>query len=328
MTGMLDGVELRELRIFLALADELHFGHTAERLGVSQPRVSEAIRLLERRLGTKLFERTSRRVQLTPAGSGLQEKLTPLVETLGRVLGDVRNEANGVAGVLRLGPTLTTVLPPVYLLAKAFQARHPRCVVHLSTVSLEDPFAELRRGEVDVEVNWLAVDEPDLTAGPPIAHYDRVVVVAPGHRLAKRESVSIEELAGEAFLQPPPTLPTTIADAVLLPRTPSGKPLRRVVIGDVSSLSASGLLLDAIARAEIVHLTMHGQTTFGFVGLVMIPVHDLPPTPLGLIWRTAAEDARIRALAEVARSDGPWPTTGTPLANDRSGGWLRSPLRP
>lgn len=62
MTGMLDDVELRELRIFLALADELHFGHTAERLGVSQPRVSEAIRLLERRLGTRLFERTSRRV--------------------------------------------------------------------------------------------------------------------------------------------------------------------------------------------------------------------------------------------------------------------------
>ena len=61
-------IELRELRIFLVLADELHFGRTADRLGISQPGVSEAVRALETRLGIKLFERTSRRVSLTPAG--------------------------------------------------------------------------------------------------------------------------------------------------------------------------------------------------------------------------------------------------------------------
>jgi DNA-binding transcriptional LysR family regulator len=116
---MLDDVEFRDLRIFLALADELHFGRTAERLGMAQSAVSQAIRLLERRLGTKLFERNSRRVQLTPAGADLQKNLTPLIESLGRVLTDVQDESNGVTGVLRLGPTLTTaLLPPVYLLSR------------------------------------------------------------------------------------------------------------------------------------------------------------------------------------------------------------------
>ena len=70
-------VELRELRIFLVLGDELHFGRTAERLGISQPGVSEAVRVLESRLGVKVFDRTSRRVRLTPAGEGLERSLVP-----------------------------------------------------------------------------------------------------------------------------------------------------------------------------------------------------------------------------------------------------------
>ena len=280
--------------------------------GVSQSVVSEAIRVLERRLGVRLFDRTSRRVRLTPAGGDLQKKLTPVIESLGRVLADVRDEANDVAGVLRLAPTLTTLLPPVYLLTGAFHARYPHCPVHLVTVDTQDPFAALRRGEVDVQVNWLAVDEPDLTVGPPIALYDRVVVVGPGHRLAKRESVSIEELAGETVHQPPPKLPATIADAVLPPKTPSGRPIRRAVIGHTSLAWASGSLLAAVGCGEIVHITMRGQTAYGFQSLVMIPIRDLPPTPLGLIWRTAAEHARIRALAEVASSQGPWPVPSSP----------------
>src|SRR3954447_15771461 len=70
-------LELRELRIFLVLADELHFGRTAERLRISQPGVSEAVRILESRLGVKVFDRTSRRVSLTPAGEALRHDLVP-----------------------------------------------------------------------------------------------------------------------------------------------------------------------------------------------------------------------------------------------------------
>jgi DNA-binding transcriptional LysR family regulator len=308
---MLDDVELRDLRIFLALADELHFGRTAERLGMAQSAVSQAIRLLERRLGTRLFERNSRRVQLTPAGADLRKTLAPVLESLGRVLTDVRDESSGVAGLLRLGPTLTTLLPPVFLLTHAFQARYPRCAVHVGTANLEDPFAALRRGEVDVQVNWLAVDEPDLTAGPAIAYYDRVVVVGPDHRLANRESVSIEELADETVAQPAPTLPATIADAVLPPKTPGGRPILRLAPGDAGVPAWTfGTQLAAIGRGELVQITMRGQTAFYAQGLVVVLVHGLPPMPLGLIWRTAAEDVKIRALAEVARSEGPWPTDG------------------
>ena len=84
-------VELRELRIFLTLAGELHFGRTAERLGISQPAVSEAIRILESRLGVKVFDRTSRWVRLTPAGEALQGNLTPALAAVDPGLASVRN---------------------------------------------------------------------------------------------------------------------------------------------------------------------------------------------------------------------------------------------
>src|ERR1700679_3099870 len=119
-------VELRELRVFLALADELHFGRTAERLGISQPAVSESVRVLESRLGVKVFDRTSRRVRLTPAGEGLEG-----------------------------GFVLTTEGPALSRLIAAFQARYPACEVRLQEVETFDAYRALRRGDIDVLCNWL-----------------------------------------------------------------------------------------------------------------------------------------------------------------------------
>src|SRR5690242_19422250 len=101
-------VELRELRIFLVLADELHFGRTAERMGISQPGVSEAVRVLESRLGVRLFDRTSRRVGLTSAGEEFRGKLVPALAALERVLAETADASGDITGVLRVGFVLTT----------------------------------------------------------------------------------------------------------------------------------------------------------------------------------------------------------------------------
>lgn len=302
-------VELRELRIFLALADELHFGRTAERLGVSQSAVSEGIQLLERRLGARLFDRTSRRVALTAAGHELRQRLAPILDSLDRVLGDTRDDATGISGVLRVGTTYMTFLPPALELSGAFSRAYPRCAVDYVSVDAYDPHPSLRRGQVDALINWLAIDEPDLTVGPAIAYYERVLVVGRGHRLAGRAWVSLEELADETVNQPPASFPAALRDAILPPRTPSGKVIRRARIGhDGTDDSWSlGAVLDALVHGQLVHPTMRGMAAFQRPDLIPVPIHDLPPMPLGLIWRTATEDAKIRALAEVARTNGPWP---------------------
>jgi DNA-binding transcriptional LysR family regulator len=310
---VLTDVELRELRAFLAVAEELHFGRAAERLGISQPSVSEAIRLLERRIGTRLFERTSRRVTLTPDGAELRLKLAPIVESLDRTLSVAHDSANPISGSLRIGTTFTTFLPPVYALGTTFLVKHPRCQLKYSTVDIVDPLTSLRRGQIDVLVNWLAVNEPDLTASPAIAYFDRMVAVGHGHRLAGRESVSVEELADETVGQPPPTFPASITDAFLPPRTPSGRPIHRRVIAGNGPPDGSFLpnVISAVARGEIVHITVRGLTAFGIGALALVPISDLPALPLGLIWRTAGEDAKIRALAEVARCEGSRPSTSS-----------------
>ena len=120
-------IELRELRIFLALADELHFGRTAERLGISQPGVSEAVRALESRLGVKVFDRTSRRVRLTQAGEALKRNLEPALAAVDQALADTSELSVAVRGLLRIGFVLTTEGPALSRLIAEFQARYPAC---------------------------------------------------------------------------------------------------------------------------------------------------------------------------------------------------------
>src|SRR5262249_24162678 len=223
---MWQDVELRELRVFLTLADELHFGRTAQRLGISQPGVSEAARVLESRLGVKVFERTSRRVRLTPAGEELRRNLVPALAVLDQALAATSELSRAIRGLLRVGFVLTTEGPALSRLIAAFHARYPGCEARLQEVETFDAYRWLRRGDIDVLCNWLAVDEPDLTAGTAFAHYPRALAVAATHRLVGHTTVSVEELADEEVALLPPTIPAAVYDLIVPPCTPSGRPIR------------------------------------------------------------------------------------------------------
>jgi DNA-binding transcriptional LysR family regulator len=294
---MWQDIEVRELRIFLALTDELHFGRTAERLGISQPGVSEAIRSLEYRLGVKLFDRTSRRVSLTPAGAELKRKLAPALAALEQTLAETSELSRDVRGLLRIGFVLTTEGPALSRLVAAFQARYPGCEIRLQEVETFDAYRALRRGDIDVLCNWLAAAEPDLSAGTAFARYERAVAVAPSHRLARKSSVSIEDLADEEVPLLPPTIPPAVYDLIVPPRTPSGRPIRRT-----QPVQTINEILSSVARGSIVHPTSSAVPIFDRDDIVLIPINDLPPIPLGLVWCTSAENPRIRALDETARS--------------------------
>ena len=290
-------VELRELRIFLVLADELHFGRTAERLGISQPGVSEAVRVLESRLGVKVFDRTSRRVRLTPAGEELKRHLAPALAGLDQALAQTSQLSRSVRGLLRVGFVLTTEGPALSGLVATFQARYPACEVQLQEVETFDAYRALRRGDIDVLCNWLAVDEPDLTAGTAFAYYPRALAVAATHLLATQDTVSIEDLANEDVALLPPTIPSAVYDLIVPPRTPSGHPIRRT-----QPVQTINEILSLVARGRIVHPTSSTVPIFNRDDIVLIPIQDLPPIPLGLVWCTSRENPRIRALNEVARS--------------------------
>ena len=288
-------VELRDLRIFLVLADELHFGRTAERLGISQPTVSEAVRVLESRLGVKVFDRTSRRVRLTPAGEALKRGLVPALSAVDQVLAQTSELSGAVRGLLRVGFVLTTEGPALSPLIAAFQARYPGCEVRLQEVETFDAYRALRRGDIDVLCNWLAVDAPDLTAGTAFAHYERALAVAATHRLARQRAVSIEDLADEEVALLPPSTPSAVYDLLVPPRTPAGHPIRRT-----QPVQTINEILSLVARGRIVHPTSSAVPIFNRDDVTLVPIEDLPPLPLGLVWCASRENPRIRALNEVA----------------------------
>lgn len=293
---------MAQVEAFLALADELHFGRAAERLHVSSPRVSRLIATLERQAGGKLFERTSRKVTLTPLGQQFQAELQPGYEQMRAALDHARRSTRAAGGQLRLGTLVTIAGPALTRLIDEFSMRCPDCQLSLHTVETKDPYAPLRREEIDVLIMHLVMDEPDLTAGPVLECRDRVLLVGRRHRLVANESVSVEDLGDEEVHRNAPSFPDTLYDAIAPPVTPSGRPIRRTY-----PWTDDEDVLTAVARGRIVHPSMTGIPLTTRPDLVQIPIRDLPPMPVGLIWRNARENARIRALAAAARAIYPPP---------------------
>ena len=295
-------VDMAQAEAFLAVAEELHFGHAAGKLRVSQPRISRLVAALEREVGGKLFERTSRRVALTPLGEQFHALLLPGYAQMQTALARARHAAREAAGLLRIGCLVTLAGPALTRLIDEFSVRCPECQVSLHVVETRNPYAPLRRADIDVLVSYLVVDQPDLTAGPAIEHRDRALLVGCGHRLAGARSVSVEDLAGEEVHQNAPGFPPELYDAIVPPATPSGRPIRRTY----PWRDDEDVFL-AVARGQIAHPSFAGMPLATRPDLVQVPIRDLPPLPVGLIWRTVHHNARIRALAATARSIYPPP---------------------
>jgi DNA-binding transcriptional LysR family regulator len=219
-------MELRDIEIFLTLAEELHFGRTAERLHVSQARVSQAIKKQERRIGGPLFERTSRKVTFTPLGAQLRDDLRVAYDAIQDGLARATGMARGVSGTLRVG-TMGTVSHLLRDLIDQFLSCNPGCDVEIREIHHSDPFGPLRRDEADIVVLWRPVREPDLTEGPVVVIEGRALAVWSDHGLASQPSVSLEDLADQITLNRASLLPGYWGEAMLPARTPRGRQIQR-----------------------------------------------------------------------------------------------------
>lgn len=303
-------VELAELRVFLSLCEELHFGRTADRLRLTQSRVSQIIRGLEGQFGGRLFDRTSRRVALTARGAQLLRALQPAHADLQRALEDAQLLATqatpGAADcVLRLGFVLTFPSGILAELVTAFQRRYPEVTVevveHLTAPDDWDVWGPLRRRETDLLVYWggpATAREPDLAIGPVLEESERVLLVSRRHRLASRTAVSVEELAVESVMARPPTLPASAMDTQIPPLTPNGRPIPRA-----ASPRSYRELLALVARGHVVHPTATANPLVHRDDIVAIPLHGLPPLQLTPIWRATDTNEHIQAFVHIAQHD-------------------------
>jgi DNA-binding transcriptional LysR family regulator len=293
-------VDLRELRLFLALAEELHFGRTAERLDLTPSRVSQSLRALEDKLGARLVHRTSRRVRLTPFGERFQRDVGPVVQQLDDVLEQTTASARRLEGTLRLGLLSGPAGGPrLFEIINAFESLYPECSVDVRQEAWDDPVARLRNGDVDVMATWVPLDQPDLVVGPTLSREQRVLAVASDHSLAARESVGLEELADHPVARIG-SWPKELREAVVPARTPSGRRIRgtRVDAGDRALLD----LPLRIARGELVLATVASARPYmGGSELAFVPITGMTPLRSALVWRRPARDPKLRALIAVAR---------------------------
>ncbi|GAA4709446.1 DNA-binding transcriptional regulator, LysR family [Promicromonospora umidemergens] len=293
-------MELREIEIFLTLAEELHFGRTADRLHLSQARVSQAIKKHERSIGAQLFHRTSRVVRLTPLGERLRNDLRPLLRGINESTERARLIASGRAGVLRVGTTASNTLElrPFW---DAFRAEHPDWDLRVRYQPFSNAIDVLRRGDIHVFIGWLPVTEPDLTAGPVMFTEPMVVALSPDHDLAARDAVNLEDLAAFAVIDTADALPLDYIGVFNPFQTPRGRDIGRgPVAGDVEQI------FDAIANGEIAQpLSGHAARYHLRPDVIYRPFRQDWTVSWGPIWRTENENAGIRALAAVLSALGP-----------------------
>ncbi|MEU6674109.1 LysR family transcriptional regulator [Streptomyces sp. NPDC046925] len=293
-------MELRDIEIFLTLAEELHFGRTAARLHVSQARVSQAIKVQERRLGGALFERTSRTVRLTDLGERLAKDLRGGYDSIQSALAEATASVNRPSGTLTLG-VMGALGHELHSLTEDFTARYPACRVQFREIHFSDPFTYLRRGEADMLLVWLPVAEPDLTVGPVLLTEGRVLAVARGHELAGRTDASMEDLADHPVLTAGRDLPEPWIAAMVPSRTPSGRPV--LSSGPVMK-TFHEVLTQVAAGTGVAPLNAHVVRYYTHPGVLFVPLRDAPATEWALVWRTAADTAPVRAFAEFARATG------------------------
>lgn len=293
-------VELREIRVFLVLAEELHFGRTATRVGLTQSRVSQTIRDLERKLGTTLAERTSRRVKLTPAGERFRQEVSGALAGLDDVLRGTRAAGGRLVEPVRIGAVAAIAggrrLREV---VAAFETAHPDSGVEFVGLPFADRFGPLRRGDVDLVVTHLPLEQPDLVAGPVLSREPFMLGVAATNPLAERETVTVEDLADHRIGDLDIKGPREMLDLLGPRRTPSGRQIPRLRL---KAREPSEIML-AIAGGRIVQpVTATFAQTHRHPDVVFVPFGDLPMGRTVLVWRRRDRDPGLREFLRVLRA--------------------------
>jgi DNA-binding transcriptional LysR family regulator len=291
-------VELRQLRYFLTVAEELHFGRAAEREHIAQPALSQQIRRLEQELGVQVFDRTSRRVQLTEPGRILVDLARGILDQADDAVALVRQAGHGREGRLRLAYANGSDRGAPAAVVDRFRAARPRVELTLSTQYDEECRVQLREGVIDAAFFWMPMGDFDDLATVRVTTEPLVVAVAERNRLAKRAEVTAEEVAAEPLVwfgrHWSPGFWDTIITSVFLCQ--GYRP--RVVAEEVSQ---EGMVRGVLATAGLTIVTATTARQLSVEGVVYRPFAE--PTPkvdVGLAWRADDSSPVLKSLVEIA----------------------------
>jgi DNA-binding transcriptional LysR family regulator len=284
--------ELRQLRYFVAVAEEGSLTRAAARLHIAQQSLSQQIRTLEAQLGATLLDRSSRGVALTDVGAVLLREARPVLAQADRAVEAVRRAARGEQAELRvgfLGSVANYFMPPV---VRAFRERHPGVTLHAEDLAIAALVAGLREGSLDAGLSRppLVDDlESEVVLREPVA-----AVLPAGHRLADRAGLTLADLADEPW--------------VLTPRA-SWPPWHRKYDEDFAragfrprvvqrGTTPQGLLALVAAGVGVTRLPLSSRSLRDS-GVAFVPFKDHEDACVELVWRAGAANPALPVLREV-----------------------------
>ncbi len=292
-------MELRQLRYFVTVADEMHFARAAARLLIAAPSLSQQIKALERDLGVRLFERSSTGVSLTTAGTVLLPRAREVLQAAEGLENAARRIAEDREAVLRLGFLPFALTPTTRQLLTEFGRAEPRVTVQMRQYEWNDPSAGLLSGETDI-----ALVRPPFSddAGLHVLELSReplLAIMAEDNPLAARQSVTMAELAAETWIEA-----TLLTDPVfarwwyLRDLRPPGS--ARAVQSEASTFEE---WVSEVAFGRGVNLVPAGLTEeYRRPGIAFVAVSDAPASVLALAWRRDAASGPAETLARFAAS--------------------------
>lgn len=287
-------IELRHLRYFQAVAEELSFSRAAKRLHVAQPALSRAVKQMEQSLGAALFERTRHVVRLTPAGAVLLRESVALLEQLEEVQRRVRRTAAGEEGELRLGYIGPPTEPFLGRLLREYRERYPRVAIHLEERTPERTWEMVAKGRLSAALTRPVLVREDVGLRTILLHEERLGVLVPeGHKLAKRKTASWRELEREPLIVLARREGTGLYDAVIAGCRRVGVTPRLAhmpsLIGTVISYVEAGAGIGVVTESVLPESS----------GLKFVLLQPVQRVPLVFVWQEHEDTPPVQRFREL-----------------------------
>lgn len=289
--------ELKHLRVFVAVAEELNYHRAAERLSMAQPAVSRMIIELETRMGVRLLERTTRRVRLTEPGRYFLKEAQETLTRLGLAEGNVRLLASGTKGILRVGYTTITGHSLVPDVVQRFRHENPEVRLDLHYLTAPQQRDRIITGDIDAGFIEGSFQSAEITTRIVMRHQLTVLLPA-GHRLAEKESLTVSDIIGEKLV---------------MGTTEEWPTLRRIVLDAFQSAGhVMEICQEAPSLTGILGLVTAGVGLTVFCGLprfcgagsvVGLPLATQPETVVEthLAWRRANSSTALQRFLTTAQ---------------------------
>ena len=301
-------MELRQLRYFVTLSEELHFGRAAAREHIVQSALSQQVQRLERELGVRLVERSTHHVSLTPAGAVFLAEARRILAQLDRAAAAARN-AMDAAPALRVG-IIDASYDSMPQILHEVQARHPGLVIHQVEAGVPEQYQLLTDGRLDVGIGRAALAPPQIASY--LFRYDPLGVLVPrDHRLAALEGVPVAVLAAEPLLlaeqaRAPEFNQFTVEMCRAAGFTPT------IYEGTVESIRAAAAL---VAQGRCLYC-VPSSCIAALPGTTWRPLTE-PSSyyPWSVLWRAAETSGHVHDIVSCARAMSGrlgWLTTGDP----------------